>query len=194
MEEERLRKSFDFLGLTQEASVEEVERAYRKLRSLYSEESLATYSLLEDSDRQEKLELLHDAYQRILQSHQHASTDLVALERRLDSLSPKSQVICIDADYKQTPGLFLQQLRKGWALSLKDISARSKVSVNILQNIEDQRFDALPVPVYLRGFLREFAKMVKAPDADALIECFLALYNKDQETKLSHNTEINRGV
>jgi cytoskeleton protein RodZ len=176
MEEERLQKSFDLFGLTQEASMEEVERAFRKLLTLYSEESLATYSLLEDCDRQEKLELLHDAYNRILQYRQHATIGGIDTKRALEIYNNETQMLCIDANYQQNPGLFLQQVRKAWALSLQDIAARTKVSVYILQSIEEQRLDALPVPVYLRGFIREFAKMVKVPDADALVECYLALY------------------
>ena len=54
MDEAVLQKSFDRLGLSSDASTRDVERVYRELRELYSEESLATYSLLEYADRQEK--------------------------------------------------------------------------------------------------------------------------------------------
>ncbi len=182
MEEEGLKKSFDFFGLPLETSLEEVERAFRKLRTLYSEESLATYSLLEDSDREEKLDLLHYAYDRILQFHQHTAIGGIPPKRGLEPYHNETRIFCIDADYQKKPGLFLQQLRKAWALSLQDVAAHTKVSVYILQSIEEQRLDVLPVHVYLRGFLREFAKMVNVPDTDALIECFLALYKNDEET------------
>ncbi len=73
MDEESLQASFDVLGLNADASLDEVERSFLELRNLYSEESLATYSLLDDADRQQKLELLHKAYESIVQSRSHAA-------------------------------------------------------------------------------------------------------------------------
>ena len=61
-----LNESYEILGLMPDASLREVEQAYNNLRDLYSEESLATYSLLEYADRQEKLDGLQSAYEKIL--------------------------------------------------------------------------------------------------------------------------------
>ena len=72
MDEESLQASFDLLGLSDEASLDEVERSFLELRNLYSEESLATYSLLDDAALQEKLDALRKSYERILQSRSHA--------------------------------------------------------------------------------------------------------------------------
>ena len=56
MDEESLQASFDCLGLNVDASLDEVERSFLELRNLYSEETLATYSLFDEADRQEKLQ------------------------------------------------------------------------------------------------------------------------------------------
>ena len=42
--------------------------------------------------------------------------------------------------------------------SLKDIAARSKIGVRYLEYIEADRHALLPAPVYLRGFLQEYAR------------------------------------
>jgi len=136
---------------------------------------------LDDDVRQEKLESLRKAYDRILQSYPNGPNTEVDSERGEESLDAESQRVCIDADLQQRPGLFLQQSRKALGLSLQDVATRTKVRATILQDIEEQRFDFLPAPVYLRGFLREFARMVNVPDADALIDAFMARYKNDKE-------------
>ena len=180
MDEESLQASFDLLGLSDEDSLDEVERSFLELRNLYSEESLATYSLLDDAARQEKLDALRKAYERILQSRSHAPDIVEDLEQEQAFASEPARV-CIDADAQQNPGLFLQQSRQALRLSLQDVAARTKVRSSLLQGIEEQRFDFLPAPVYLRGFLREFARLVKVPDANALIDAFMALYENEKK-------------
>lgn len=181
MSEDSLQASFDFFGLSHEASLDEVEKSFRELRNLYSDGSLATYSLLDDADRQEKLAALRKAYDRILQSYCHTPDCEVPPERGAGPFAAESlKVISIDADLQQMPGLFLQQSRKALGLSLQDVATRTKVRASILQDIEEQRFDFLPAPVYLRGFLREFARMVNVPDADALIDAFMTRYKNDK--------------
>ena len=179
MDEESLQASFDVLGLNADASLDEVERSFLELRNLYSEESLATYSLLDDADRQQKLELLHKAYESIVQSRSHAANVVEDLEQA-EGFSPEPTRACIDADALQNPGLFLQQSRQACHLTLQDVAARTKVRSSLLQSIEEQRFDFLPAPVYLRGFLREFARLVKVPDANALIDAFMTLYENEK--------------
>lgn len=183
MGEEALLASYDRLGLNPEVSTREVERAFYELRDLYSEESLATYSLLEYADRQEKLESLQDAYDRILRSRLHVASQENGATIIVDDqhLLSEARMICVDADPQQKPGAFLQQMREAHGLSLNDVAERTKVGSFQLRGIEEQRFDVLPAPVYLRGFLLAFARVVEAPDAEILVDSFMALYLDDRD-------------
>ncbi len=183
MDEKELLISFDRLGLNSNASIREVERAYRELCELYSEESLATYSLLEYADRQEKLESLQTAYDRILQSRLYrkpaAEVDLHVVNG-LVRPEVVSRMICVDADPDQNPGVFLKQMRETRGISLQEVAERTKIGSYQLQGIENQRFDVLPAPVYLRGFLKEFARVVEVADVEALVDSFMVLYQNDR--------------
>lgn len=180
-DKDALRASYDRFGLSLDASRHEVERAYRKLRDLYSEESLATYSLMGDDDRQERLVSLQASYDLILQSRQAAVTSeatAVIPERRKQPPVPESRIVVVDADPQQMPGLFLQQMREARGFSLQDIAERTKISSLYLRNIEEQQFSALPAPVYLRGFLKEFCRSVQVVDSGGLVESYMALCSK----------------
>jgi hypothetical protein len=184
MDEKELLISFDRLGLSPDASIREVERAYRELCELYGEESLATYSLLEYAERQEKLESLQTAYDRILQSRLYrkpAAADDLSVVNGLVRPEVVSRIICVDADPDQNPGIFLQQMREARGISLREVAERTKIGSYQLQGIESQRFDILPAPVYLRGFLKEFARVVEVADVEALVDSFIVLYLNDRD-------------
>lgn len=181
MDEQSLQDSFACLGLNVDASREEVERAFLELRSLYSEATLATYSLLDDAERQEKLDTLHKAYDLIKQSYTQAQQGAKDLEAAEETCPVEPMRVSVDADWREEPGLFLQQSRQALGLSLQDVAERTKVRSSLLQSIEEQRFDFLPAPVYLRGFVREFARMVKAPKVGGLVDAFMQLYENSRQ-------------
>ncbi|PLX97856.1 MAG: hypothetical protein C0623_14380 [Desulfuromonas sp.] len=174
--EEELTQSYEALGLMPDASLREVEQAYNNLRALYGEDSLATYSLLEYADRQEKLDTLQEAYERILSEK---------LIKREEPVTPDAEpIICklepvdVSADPGEAPGFYLKQLREVRGMTLRDVADRTKVGSFHLECIEQERFDRLPAPVYLRGFVKEFARTVGAEDIDGVTESFLARYQE----------------
>ena len=55
---------------------------------------------------------------------------------------------------------YLRAGREQKTLSLADISRITKVPTNSLQRLEDAEFDKLPADVFVRGFLRSYARCV----------------------------------
>lgn len=55
-------------------------------------------------------------------------------------------------------GAALRAYRVAKGVSLRDIANQSKIGVRFLEYLEADRFRDLPAPVYLRGFLREYAR------------------------------------
>jgi flagellar biosynthesis protein FlhG len=62
-------------------------------------------------------------------------------------------------------GLATERARLG--LTLEGIASRSKIRVAYLRAIEEERFDLLPPPVFLRGFIRELAACLGLPGDEA---------------------------
>jgi cytoskeletal protein RodZ len=54
----------------------------------------------------------------------------------------------------------LRRMREARGLSLRHVATVSKIGVRFLEYIEEDRFAFLPPPVYLRGFLQEYARIV----------------------------------
>jgi flagellar biosynthesis protein FlhG len=82
------------------------------------------------------------------------------------------------ADSTQTPrplpttgeALRAERLRLGQ--TLEAIVSRTKIRQTYLQAIEEERYEALPPPVFLRGFVREFAACLGLP-AEEVARAFL---------------------
>jgi hypothetical protein len=55
-------------------------------------------------------------------------------------------------------GDLLRQVRMARGLSLLQVSERTRISIRHLENVEADRYDALPATVYLRGILMSLAR------------------------------------
>jgi curved DNA-binding protein CbpA len=55
-------------------------------------------------------------------------------------------------------GAVLRRIRMSLGIELAEVARQSKISLEHLHSIEEDRFDALPSPVYVRGFVKEFAR------------------------------------
>jgi flagellar biosynthesis protein FlhG len=165
-------KDCHLLGIDADSRLVEVERTYRNLKAIYAEGSLATYGLLEKAGRQEKLEQLEGAYGRIARrlsrpaAEQPVST-VVSREECVSQLSPV-----------ESAGRFLRKLREGAGLSLKDVAHRTKISPMRLDQIEQEKFDLLPAPVYLRGFVFAYARAVGFAEPQEAAGLYLSRYQE----------------
>ena len=158
------------LGIDAESGLVEVNRAYRDLKSLFAGHSPAIYGLLGEDERQEKLEGIEGAYQRLLDRLSRSSPSSARLRStEEEELPPK-------LDAAESPGRFLRQLRERAGLSLRDISHRTKISPMKLEQIEQEKFDRLPAEVYLRGFVFEFARALGFPQPKEMASLYLSRY------------------
>jgi flagellar biosynthesis protein FlhG len=55
-------------------------------------------------------------------------------------------------------GPVLRRIRLSRGVELEDISVTTKINETYLRFIEENRYQDLPAPVYVRGFLREYSK------------------------------------
>jgi cytoskeletal protein RodZ len=65
-------------------------------------------------------------------------------------------------------GEHLRKLREAKRMSLAEVSRATRVPVASVERIEADRFDELPGEVFVRGFLRAYAKALDVPADDVL--------------------------
>jgi cytoskeletal protein RodZ len=68
----------------------------------------------------------------------------------------------------ETVGQLLRRHRLERQMSVEEISRATRVPMSSVERIEDDRFDELPGEVFVRGFLKAYARAVGVPPDDVL--------------------------
>jgi cytoskeletal protein RodZ len=70
-------------------------------------------------------------------------------------------------------GRWLRRQREVRNIALREVAETTNISIRYLEALEDDRFEALPAPVFAKGFLREYARDVGL-DPDEVVNHYLA--------------------
>ncbi len=65
-------------------------------------------------------------------------------------------------------GEYLKSIRKSMDASLETVAAKTKININYLNAIEEGRFNDLPGEVFVKGFLRSYARFLGIGEADVI--------------------------
>jgi cytoskeletal protein RodZ len=70
------------------------------------------------------------------------------------------------------PGEILKKKREELGYNLKEIAHTLRIRFDYLKAIEEETFEKLPVEVYTKGYIREYAKFLKT-DPEAVIKAYI---------------------
>jgi ribosome-binding protein aMBF1 (putative translation factor) len=170
-----LTRDYKLLGLDENASAQEVRTAYHRMKALYADSSLATYSLLTSEQREEMLDSIERAYMRISRELESAPQTREPRHSSADKTTSDS--------FRQgeSVGSYLKRCRQDLGLTHRDIATRTRIRMTYLEQIENENLSELPAPVYLRGFVLEFARALGVPDPEALTAAYLERVREEEE-------------
>lgn len=100
----------------------------------------------------------------------------IETQNEVNSNSQEHSVVIIE----KTIGDYLKSVREEKKLSIKVVASHTKISVTNLELLEENRFDALPNIAYLKGFVRNYAKILGLNPQSA-VEVLIKTYGKDEE-------------
>ncbi|MDH3388243.1 MAG: helix-turn-helix domain-containing protein, partial [Gammaproteobacteria bacterium] len=76
------------------------------------------------------------------------------------------------------PGDRLQAARIQQGMSLDDVADRMHLSPAILEAIEENNFEEITAPIFVKGYLRAYARIV-ALDEDEMIQQYIDFYSEE---------------
>jgi flagellar biosynthesis protein FlhG len=166
---------YESLGLPRDATPDQVEKAYHFFASMYDEEALATYSLLDVEEQRaararvrQAYEVLRDPVQR--QLYDRSLDEAGAAASGPPRPAPQPLPTPVEPHPAEPPapgsrllpepvtGPSLKRAREERRISLREIATVTKIGVRFLEYIEADRHADLPAPVYIRGFVHEYAR------------------------------------
>jgi flagellar biosynthesis protein FlhG len=170
---------YELLELQRDASREEVERAYRMACTTWADGSLAAYSVADDEALAALRERVDEAYRVLMDVEARSVYDerlggqasppapepeLLFEEEPEETAQPELPAEIDDFEDLSGPdegrwsGAALRRTRLARGLELAQITEVTKVNPLYLRCIEEERFEALPAAVYVRGFVRAYAR------------------------------------
>lgn len=67
-----------------------------------------------------------------------------------------------------TLGSYIRNAREARGLDLRDAAQQTRISINYLKAIEDEDFSKLPGEVFIRGFLKNYARFLHLPEDEVV--------------------------
>ena len=182
---------YEVLEVSEDATLDDIERAYRMVRATYGEASPAVYSMLESADLDAICTRIDQAYDVLSDASTRRRYDASRLAG--EDLEPEAESVELsiglipppapesvapqlegfedfdaDADAPTFDGARLRRARLRRGLEVQDVARITKISSTHLHFLEEERFDDLPASVYVRGFVSAYARCVGLdPDAAA---------------------------
>lgn len=181
MSREDPKRYFEILELDSDASLREIENAYVRLKKLYSNDSMVISPVIDEFSNKRKKEILQQIEEAYLRLKILLNNDNI---NSIHEESLTSDNTSGGEKFDNTPyaGPVLKQIREKLGIQLHEISLNTKIRVEILENIELEKFDALPQEVYLKGHLRNYAS------------CLLLNPKKVSDDYLKRYKEWKRGI
>lgn len=189
---------YDILLTHRSATDEELRRAHKRLRDIYTEGSLPLTSLVKNDELPKAQALIDEAQDTLLDPLRRRAYDVStfpeepnAPKRSHDkedaALEAERAILRQELAQELNPesvftGALLRKVRESQGVELPDIVARTKISRSHLAAIESEAFAELPAFVYLRGFVTELAKYLKL-DSTQVTRTYLKRY---REWKTQH--------
>jgi len=167
------REDWEVLGVEPGADLEKVHRAYHARRSLFGTNSMATYSLLGTTEREEYLARLDAAFMRI--SNAAADLTLPSSEEseQREELDASLAGLRTPTDLVGDPGPYLRHHRLVSGLTLEQVSVETKIRPNLIDAIEKEEWEKLPAPVFVRGFVLQIARLLHMDDSEHLASALI---------------------
>jgi len=159
MPKEDYTKYFNVLEIDSSASAEEIQRAYVHLKKLYSTESVITRPIddeISDDNKQTILKEIEEAYIRLTAwiDEKHKTAGQVPLSEA-DTLP---ELFIGEIPVETQP---LKEVREQLEISLNDLSVSSGIPLKTLENLENEKFAALPEAGLVRWYVLTAAKTLK---------------------------------
>ena len=178
---------YEILEVARDARPGQIERSYKLALTTYSDDSLAGYSVFGDGDAAHLRARVETAYRVLADPTARRAYDATlargaaaegppdpsageapegALAKGASTLEPAHRVEEFDEieDLEEQSGEFdgarLRRARMRRGIDLEEISRVTRINPNYLSFLEDDRFDALPAAVYVRGFVSAYASYV----------------------------------
>jgi flagellar biosynthesis protein FlhG len=162
---------YEILEVSPRATEEEIREAYERLKAIYTPMTPGITVLFTVEEVKQIHEQAEEAYRVLRDPRSRRDYDLMARDagERPAAPSPSPTVThrilssqeirdALGSDEVTWTGRHVRKIRQHLSLDLEEVAMETKIGKHNLQAIEEEDIQTLPALVYLKGFLRTYAK------------------------------------
>lgn len=196
---------YEALDVSPSATRDEIERAYHLAKATYADDSLAGYSVFQEGEVPLLRERIEHAYRTLADGEARRAYDaeLSSLTRRppaesqelMAAEAPRQADVAVtmmpppvslageldgdevEEEDAEFDGRRLERMRVRRGIELDEIAGVTKVNPSYLRFLEEERFDDLPAAVYVRGFVKCYARCLGL-DPDRVARSYMRRYEE----------------
>ncbi len=90
------------------------------------------------------------------------------------------------------PGDRLQAARIEQGLSVEDVANRMHLSLSVLESIEENNFDDITAPIFVKGYLRAYARIVSLSEEE-MIQQYIGFYS-DEDPPINSTSNTSQEI
>lgn len=114
---------------------------------------------------------------RIIREEGEDSPPAVAVDQPPKPQLPPMPAITEETEYT---GDLLRQVREARGLTLEQMANTTKIAIYYIRNLEAEEYEDLPAEVYVRGYLKQLAKLLKL-DPEPMVKSYIDRMGKPEE-------------
>jgi cytoskeletal protein RodZ len=85
----------------------------------------------------------------------------------------------------------LRQVRQDKSIRIEEIASQTLIRAGVLQALEEERFEELPEPIFLQGFIRRYGDALGL-DGNALSHSLITNVVRQESNNNAHNNSDNK--
>jgi len=167
---------YKVLEVGPDASFAEIRQSYRRLKHLYSGNSIALDALNDELDSEGREAILAE----IEKAFKELATRLGESPSADAPPLPSPELREYIASMEAFSGPLLREIREKLGVSLEQLSRVTRVGREHLENIEAENFPALPPAVFLRGYVVTYAQYLRLDGLKAAGD-YMARYDRGKD-------------
>jgi cytoskeleton protein RodZ len=115
--------------------------------------------------------------------------------KQVETIAPATPVQVVDdAAYRRSRcGGALRQARETQGLSVQDVASKLRLGPKQIEAIEADQFEKLPEPTIVRGFIRNYAKLLKI-NAEPLLDAYIVIVPSNTRHEMTVKPTTNMQV
>ena len=197
---------YKILEVSPEADQEQIYFAYQRAQTTYSLSNPDIFKVFSQDEALAWLDLIEEAYaiigspnsRRVYDQEQRDTTDTPSLQLDTEA-TPSAQETNLPEGHGTTrvsqylispvmeaniekqevfDGLFLKKIREYKNIALTDFSKITCIAIRHLYAIENNNFSVLPAPVFVRGYIIQYCRILDL-DEKKVVSSFMSLLKND---------------